>query len=160
MRTRAEIHDAFVSRFHFGKRGDPASDQQLDAVERSLNTELPAAYRHFMNMHGVVHTPSTLREIADGNLGHPDIQEFLGPQQAIECTKMYWSGGMPDDVIGIASDCMGNMIGFHRQLSPSDDAPVVFFDHDFVEVCEIAPSFDDFLSWYLDHLKGEQRING
>jgi len=62
---------------------------------------------------------------------------------------------MPDDIIGVASDCMGNMIGFRRQAETSDDAPVVFFDHDFVEVSELARSFDEFLSWYLDHLKGQ-----
>lgn len=62
---------------------------------------------------------------------------------------------MPDDIIGVASDCMGNIIGFRRQTEPSEDAPVVFFDHDFVEVYELAPSFDEFLTWYLDHLKGQ-----
>lgn len=155
MRTRAEIHDAFVSRFHFGKRSEPATDQQLDAVEAALITKLPTAYRQFMSQHGVAYTPSILREIVDAKLGYPDIQEFLDPQQAIEISRMYWSGGMPDDVIGIASDCMGNMFGFHRQSSVSDDAPVVFFDHDFVEVYDQSPSFDEFLAWYLDHLKGE-----
>jgi hypothetical protein len=87
-------------------------------------------------------------------MDHPDIQEFLKPKEAIQNTKLYWSAGMPENVIGIASDCMGNMIGFHRQATPSDDAPVVFFDHDFVKVRQLASSFDEFLSWYLDHLKG------
>ena len=113
-----------------------------------------------MNRHGVAYTPSILREVADGKLEHPDIQEFLEPEQSIENTQAYWSGGMPDDLIGIASDCMGNMIGFHRQSSPSDDAPVVFFDHDFVKVHELSPSFDAFLVWYLDHLNGQQLTSG
>lgn len=160
MRTRAKIHDAFASRFHFGKPGAAVADQQLDAIEVALQTKLPAAYRQFMLRFGVVYTPSILRDVADGKLGHPDIQEFLEPEQAIENTKLYWSGGMPADVIGVASDCMGNMIGFHRQESPSDDSPVVFFDHDLVEVYELSPSFDEFLAWYLDHLKGPQLTNG
>ncbi|HUQ68577.1 MAG TPA: SMI1/KNR4 family protein [Planctomycetaceae bacterium] len=159
MRTRVDIHDAFVSRFHFGKRGEPVAHNQLDAIEEALGTKLPTAYCQFMLRHGVVYTPSILGEVADGKLGHPDIQEFLQPDQAIENTKMYWSGGMPDDVIGVASDCMGNMIGFHRQSLPSDDSPVVFFDHDFVDVYELSPSFDEFLAWYLDHLKGPQLTN-
>jgi hypothetical protein len=37
---------------------------------------------------------------------------------------------------------------------------VVFFDHDFVEVHEIASSFDEFLAWYLDNLKGPQLTTG
>ena len=154
MRTRAEIHEAFVARFHFGERSELVLDQQLDAVESALNTRLPEAYRQFMRQYGVVHTQSILREIAERAMEHPDVQDFLEPEQAITDTRLYWSGGMPDDVIGIASDCMGNMIGFHRQSTSSDDAAVVFFDHDFVEVMELAASFDAFLTWYLDHLKG------
>lgn len=121
-------------------------------MEVSLNTKLPAAYRQFITQHGPVHTPTILKKVAE--LGHPDVQEFFEPAQAIENSKLYWSGGMPDDFIGVASDCMGNMIGFHRKAAASDDAPVVFFDHDFVEVYELASSFDEFLTWYLDHLKG------
>jgi hypothetical protein len=155
MRTRVDIQDAFVARFHIGGERTPVTDEQLDGVEAALKTKLPAAYRQFMIRQGVVHSQGILGEIVDNELAHPDIQDFLEPQEAIGNTKSYWSAGMPEDVIGIASDCMGNMIGFHRQDSPSDDASVLFFDHDFVEVNEIAPSFDEFLAWYLDHLKGQ-----
>lgn len=154
MRTRTDIHDCFVSRFHAGKRLVPVAARQLDKIEEALNTRLPEAYRQFMTRHGAVYTPSILDEVADGKLAKPDIQEFLKPKQAIENTKLYWSGGMPTDVIAVASDCMGNMIGFRRQLASSDDSPVVFFDHDYVEVSELSPSFDEFLAWYLDNLNG------
>jgi hypothetical protein len=154
MRTRAEIHQEFVSRFHSGKRPKPVADAKLDAIEQALNTKLPAAYRQFMMRFGVVYTPSILDEVADERLGFPDIQEFIKPAHVIRDTKSYWAAGMPEDVIGFASDCMGNMIGFRRQTVACDDAPVVFFDHDYVEVSEIAPSFDAYLGWYLDNLKG------
>jgi hypothetical protein len=154
MRTRTEIHDGFVSRFHSGKRVAPVAAAKLDKIDAALNTRLPGAYRQFMLRHGAVYTPSILDEIADRRLAQPDIQEFLKPKQAIEYTKMNWSGEMPSDLIGVASDCMGNLIGFRRQLTSSDDSPVVFFDHDNVEVSEVAPSFDEFLAWYLDNLQG------
>ena len=154
MKSRATIHDDFVTHFHFGSRPVPVSLQQLDAVEAELNSKLPAAFRQFMTRHGSVYTPTILDEISDNNIEHPDIQNILNPRDAIEGTKSYWSAGMPSDVIGVGSDCMGNMIGFRRQAVIVDDAPVVFFDHDFVEVTELAPSFDEFLSWYVDHLKG------
>ena len=160
MRTRTEIHRDFVERFHFGERNGTVPEAQLDAIESELETKLPAAYREFMTRHGPVYTSDTLHEIAEGNIDHPDIQNVLDPAEAIEGTKAYWSGGMPNDVIGIGSDCMGNMIGFRRQAKASDDAPVVFFDHDFVEVYEVAPSFDEFLAWYLDNLKGPQLTDG
>jgi hypothetical protein len=156
MRSRTAIHHDFVARFHFGERYGPVSDAQLDAIESELDTKLPMAYREFMIRHGPVYTPDTLQEIADGDIDHPDIQNVLDPREAIDGTKAYWTGGMPNDVIGIGSDCMGNMIGFRRQKKSADDAPVVFFDHDFVEAYEVAPSFDEYLAWYLDHLKGRQ----
>jgi hypothetical protein len=76
---------------------------------------------------------------------------------AIGCNRArpeYRSAGMPQDVIGVASDCMGNMIGFRRNGERCDDAPILFFDHDIVEVSEMAPSFDGFLDWYVVHLNG------
>jgi hypothetical protein len=51
-------------------------------------------------------------------------------------------------------DCMGNMIGFRGQAAACDDAPIVLFDHEDVAVSEISPSFDAYLGWYLDNLKG------
>jgi hypothetical protein len=153
MRTRADIQEAFIARFHLGGKRTQVTAQQLDIVEKALNTTLPTAYREFMIRHGVVHSQGILEEIVDKKLEpHPEVQDFLEPQETIESTKGYWSAGMPESVIGIASDCMGNMIGVHRQDSRTDDAPVMFFDYDIVEVNEIAQSFDEFLSWYLDHL--------
>jgi hypothetical protein len=154
MRSRTQIHQEFVDRFHFGERPALQTARQLDLIEEELRSKLPVAYRQFMTRYGAVHTPTILEMIADKNIDHPDIQEFLDPQEAITGTKGYWSAGMPDDIIGVASDCMGNMIGFRRQTEASDDAPVVFFDHDFVEVSELAPSFDELLTWYLDNLRG------
>jgi hypothetical protein len=152
MEPRNTIHDSFVARFHFGDPPKPLTDAELDSVETGLDTKLPVAFREFMTRFGPVYTPRILGEISRRDLDHPDVQDFLSAMEAVEGTKGYWSAGMPDDVIGVASDCMGNMIGFRRSRERLDDAPVLFFDHDFVEVSEIAPSFDHFLDWYLGHL--------
>lgn len=160
MRTRADIHRDFVERFHVGERRGPVSAGQLDEIEAELNTKLPVAYREFMTCHGPVYTPDTLHEIVEGNIDHPDFQHLDDPTDAIAGTKAYWSAGMPDDVIGVGGDCMGNMIGFRRQSVSSEDSPVVFFDHDFVEVSEVGPSFDEFLNWYLDNLTERQLTDG
>jgi hypothetical protein len=152
MEPRSAIHARFVARFHSGAPQSPVSEDLLDEVERGLSTALPTAYREFMTRHGIVHTPRLLELLSARDLDHPDVQDFLAPSEAISNTQNYWSAGMPADVIGIASDCMGNMIGFRRQSVRSDDSPVVFFDHDYVDVRDIAASFDEFLLWYLDHL--------
>ncbi len=90
---------------------------------------------------------------------HPNIQDFLSADEAVANSRGYWAAGMPDDVIGVASDCMGNMIGFRRSGEQSDDLPVVFFDHDFVTVTELAPSFDECLRWYLRRADGGEPAN-
>jgi hypothetical protein len=154
-KSRREIHAGFVARFHVGDEEYPPTliaATQLDAVEAALETKLPTAYREFITRYGTVYTPIILERITEKSIDHPDIQDFLDPRGAIEGTQGYWSAGMPGDIIGIASDCMGNMIGFRRCAVSVDDAPVVFFDHDYVEVHEIAPSFDKLLAWYVDHL--------
>lgn len=156
MRTRTDIHRDFVDRFHIGDCQGPVSEAQLDRIESELATKLPIAFRQFMTKYGPVYTPDTLSEITEGKIDHPDIQYILDPAEVIEGTKGYWVAGMPEDVVGVASDCMGNLIGFRRQSKVSDDAPVVFFDHDFIEVDQIANSFDEFLAWYIDNLKGPQ----
>jgi hypothetical protein len=152
--SRSRIHDQFVARFHVGDPPRPLTEQQLDGIETELNTKRPIAFREFMVRHGPVHTPTILDALTDQRILYPDVQEFLTSDEAIDGTKGYWSAGMPANIIGIASDCMGNMIGFYRQTDVLDDAPVVFFDHDFLDVSEITDSFDEFLEWYLKHLNG------
>ncbi|HSI37273.1 MAG: SMI1/KNR4 family protein [Phycisphaerae bacterium] len=138
-----------MERFAFGAAA-PETDAGLDQLEEALSTRLPSAYRRFATRYGAIDTSAILAMVAEDVPEHPDVQEFYTASGAIESTRFCWSGGMPDDVIGIASDCMGNPIGFRRAAEASDDAPVVFFDHDFLTVTELAPSFDAFLAWYLD----------
>ncbi len=105
-----------------------------------------------MICHGVIHTPGILDALCAGQVDHPDVQDFLAPQQVVDNTKGYWSAGMPRDIIGFASDCMGNLLGFRHQSVVADDGAVVFFDHDYRKVRELSDSFDGFLRWYLDNL--------
>ena len=157
-RGRDELYTQFVKQFHAGKKPRGCSDADLDKMEKALHATLPASYRKFMRCHGNVYTPSILDLITDRKLDHVDMQELFRPATAAKNTKMYWSGGMPDEFIGIATDCMGNMIGFTRgqpEAERPDDLPVWFFDHDYVEVSRIADGFDDFLMWYVETLTPE-----
>ncbi len=153
---RTQIHEQFAKRFHSSISGAPKllTNAEVDYIETSLDTKLPTAYRHFVTRTGQVHTRRILDELSERGLDYPDIQDFLTSDEAVKNTKGYWAAGMPHYVIGFASDCMGNMIGFRRSSTQLDDAPVLFFDHDYVTVSEIAATFDAFLSWYLSHLRG------
>lgn len=152
MPDRDELQALFVARFHVGDQPVASTDQQVDSFGEELGTATPEAYRRFITRFGAVYTPHLLDAIVDAGLDHPDVQNFLSVEEAVAGTKAYWAAGMPEDVVGVASDCMGNLLGFRRQTSKSDDAPVVFFDHDFVEVAAVADSFDAFLLWYVENI--------
>jgi hypothetical protein len=67
--------------------------------------------------------------------------------------KASWSAGMPDDLIAFGNDSSGNLFCFKRHMPQAvrqDDLPVWFFDHDFVDVSQVAESFD---GWLLSYLK-------
>ncbi|TWT85211.1 SMI1 / KNR4 family protein [Posidoniimonas polymericola] len=152
MPDRDKLQAMFVARFHVGDPPVPATEQQVESLGVELSTAVPEAYLSFITRFGAVYTPHILDAIVDAALDYSDVQNFLTVEQAITDTKAYWAAGMPEDVIGIASDCMGNFFGFRRQGAKSDDAPVVFFDHDFVDVSTVADSFDAFLTWYVENI--------
>jgi hypothetical protein len=142
----------FVTRFNRRKDLVPALESDLVFMESALNTVLPSSYRQFVLTYGAVFTPSLLNLIVGHKLELFDVQNITSPREAVEGTTAYWSGGMPDDFIGFANDCMGNLFGFKRVTPPAvrpADAAVYVFDHDFVEVFEVAPSFEALLASYL-----------
>jgi hypothetical protein len=155
MHDRAQLHCEFVRRFRFGAAGTPATDDDLDAIEKSLNVILPLAYRSFMRTHGAVYAPDVLGAVVDQNLDHPDLQEIWSARAVVSDTKVMWSGGMPEELTAFANDCMGNIFSFKRLPefdARPDDAPVWFFDHDYGTVHELSESFDALLNWYVKHI--------
>ncbi len=151
MTDRESLHSRFARTFHIGDDPQRATDTELDAIESALHTTLPVSYRAFATSHGTVYTPDILDAVAE--LDHPDVQNFASAPDVITDTKAYWGAGMPDNIVAFASDCMGNMFAFERGFRETrpDDLPVLFFDHDFVEVAPVAESFDALLMWFLDN---------
>jgi SMI1 / KNR4 family (SUKH-1) len=149
------LHTQFAVRFAVDRLHGPARPcavSELDQVEEKLNTNLPIAYRDFMSANGPLFVP-LLSEIAVFlELGIETVHEFFSPVDVTRNSQMYWSAGMPADFIGVASDVCGNMFGFQRLerggLRP-DDSPVLFFDHDFVQVLKRSESFDAWLESFL-----------
>jgi hypothetical protein len=152
--TRAQLHDLFVAELNCEAWNPktPATMLETAKMEAELNTRLPTAYVEFMLSHGGAYTPSVLSLVVDGEVDMPDLQNIESIPKAIAGTKAYWSAGTPNDLIGFGGDSMGNMFCFKRQPISSnrpDDLPVWFFDHDFVESHEVAPSFDQWLLSYI-----------
>lgn len=150
--TRAKIHQAFVSRFHEGEPPVAVAASNFARAEQALATVFPESYISFMGTHGAVHTPSLLSLIVDGQHEQWDVLAFLEMEEVVEGTRGYWSAGMSEQLVGFASDSMGNMFCFRRMAlgTPrADDAGVWFFDHDLCSDRTVADGFDEWLLSYL-----------
>ncbi len=156
--NRSEIHDKFIKEFHYGEP-EKFSLDEIHQIEIELNTVLPQSYIDFMTEYGEAYAPSLLSLIVEEDSELHDLQNITTIKDTIEGTKMYWSGGMPDDLIGFGNDSMGNMFCFKKYVQKSErpnDLPVYFFDHDFVKVIKISDSFD---SWLRDYILLKESAN-
>ena len=150
--TRAEIHSLFVARFHQGDPPTPVSRAEIERGERELDTVFPRSYITFMQTHGTIRTPSLLPLIVAGTHELWDVMVFFGISDVIEGTKGYWSAGMSEQMVGFASDSMGNLFCLRRADPDSgraDDAEIWFFDHDFCSESKVADGFDEWLLSYI-----------
>jgi hypothetical protein len=158
MSERGNLHARFATRYAADGLDGPARPCEvaaIDQVEESLDTHLPAAYREFLAACGPLFVPDLWDAVEQQELGAEAVREFFSPAEVIRDTRLCWSGGMPADFIGIASDGCGNMFGFRRSPRGSprpDDLPVLFFDHDFVRVIEVATSFEGWLRWFVERV--------
>ena len=146
---RADLQRRFIDRFSVAKFAT-ADEATLADGEARLSVRFPESYRAFMKSYGGAHTPDLLTLIVARQLNHPDLHKIEPLNEMIEATEVYWAGGMPQNIVSFGSDCMGNAFCFERITNPRDDAPVQFFDHEFVEVPEVAASFDALLKSLRD----------
>lgn len=130
------------------------SASDLDAAERELGVRLPAAYRDAVLQAGLPRpTIALLDSIVAGDLSIRDVSEFLSPSEMVEITHASRGGGMPQDLIVFAMDCMGNMFCFDAdrlRTNTSDHAAIWFFDHDFCTVDQDAPDFATWIDRFCD----------
>ncbi|WP_288410369.1 SMI1/KNR4 family protein [uncultured Sphingomonas sp.] len=124
------------------------SPSGLDAAERELGAQLPADYRDAVLQAGLPRpTIALLDAIVDGEISLRDVSEFLAPSEIVENTHASRGGGMPQQLIVFATDCVGNMFCFDAErlrANAADQAAIWFFDHDFCTVEQEAP---DFTTW-------------
>jgi hypothetical protein len=154
--TRTEIQQLFVSKFHQGNTLLPASAAGVQLAEQEFATVLPQSYVTFLQTYGPVVTPTLLSIIVEGGHNLWDVMSFFSIEEVVEDTKNYWKAGMPNVLIGFASDSMGNLFCF-RRLTPDsnriDDAEIWFFDHEFCSNKKIADGFDAWLLSYTQLVK-------
>jgi hypothetical protein len=151
----AEFNARFARNGLYGT-AQPCESPELDRVEEALETYLPVAYRRFLSLHGPLFVPGLWTAVVAQELGVHPLREFLSPDQVVTDTRLYWSGGMPQDFVGVAGDFMGNLFGFHRMPRDGprpDDLPIGLFDHDYVRIDSVSPSFEGWLSWFVEHVQ-------
>ena len=154
---REELHSRFYRLFAAPGERQAISIVELNRIETELSVTLPQAYVDFVTKYGAIYTPSILTLVTGGESEEApegaswDVQQFWNAQEIIKDSKANWSAGMDSDLVGIASDSMGNVFGFRRKQSElrPDDCPLLFFDHEFCEVHEEKSSFDAWLESYI-----------
>lgn len=158
MDARTRLYADFAARFARDRlRGPslPCDPAELDRTESALETQLPASYRQFLCTHGPLFVPDLWDIVVERELQVHPVREFLTPEQVVKDTRLYWSGGMTKNFVGVAGDFMGNLFGFNRIAMSGvrpDDLPVSLFDHDYVRVEPAAASFDAWLRWFVEHV--------
>lgn len=136
----------FSNRWHSGYHAtDHVRPESLDMVEVELSIRLPLEYRQQVTEVGL---PSIGIDLLDGVVdagmfAPPDVAAFLKPDQIIEMTESWHAGGLPDALVAMAYDSMGNLFCFATEdiQRPQATAPVWFWDHDLSHTTRVAKSF-------------------
>jgi SMI1 / KNR4 family (SUKH-1) len=155
--TRSVIQSTFVRLFANAEKRQIVTEDEVLRAERGLATTFPQSYLDFTIIYGAVWTPCILDLVTGGESEVPpegaswDVHQFFAASELVESAQGYWSGGMEGFLVPVAMDCMGNAFGFRRGVAEPrpDDAPVLFFDHDFCKIHEEAESFDKWLESFV-----------
>lgn len=142
-----EIFREFANTFSQEAVGREATPEAISEVETKLGYVFPAAYKEYVVEFGATYVPDILDIVVEKELDLPDIQEILLVSELVSTNEMYWSGGMPKDYVGFASDSMGNMFCFRKAQELSDQ--IYYFDHDFGEVTGLEVTLSELFSLYI-----------
>ena len=124
----------------------PVTDEGLRSVETRFGFTFPGDYRREVLRWGLVSpTIDLLDAICDGELDFADLSELMNPASMIAATEDWRQMGLPADLVAFASDCGGNLFCFSTDAGETDEAPVVYFDHDFGTTRTVAPSFAEWI---------------
>jgi cell wall assembly regulator SMI1 len=135
-----------------GEEPKKVSEADLRSVEAKFKIAFPDEYMEQVLAVGLPRGPKLLDAICDLELDLHDLNNFCTPEEIISETEGWREVGLPDHLLVIATDSMGNKFCFDiSELSngPTLAAAVIFWDHDFGETEKLADSFTDLLLGYL-----------
>ncbi len=137
-------------------RPDQVEETDLRSVETEYSISLPEDYFSQVVAVGLPWAPALLEAILDRNLDLHDLSSLCSPKEIVEETEGWRPIGMPDHLLVIGGDCMGNKFCFDiPELSDGvkPSAAVFFWDHDFDETTKISGSFSEWIASYIDPWK-------
>ncbi|MGI1679862.1 MAG: SMI1/KNR4 family protein [Cellvibrionaceae bacterium] len=144
------IFNEFADKWIHMKSVEKESDDSIRDVEKSFQVKLPDTFKYFVKEYGSAYCPGLLGAIVEGEYDLYDVQNFENLRKINESTEAYLKGGMPSGFIAFANDCMGNIFCF--KTSELNDDPnksgVWFFDHDVMEMKNVAPNFQLFIAQF------------
>lgn len=162
---RSRLYANFAARFAAdGLTGPalPCDISELDRAEKELQSFLPVSYRQFLASHGPLFVPELWDIVVGRELPARAPREFLTPAQVVTNTQVCWSGGMPNDFIGVAVDFTGDIYGFRRVAVNAvrpDDLPVEVFDTAEVRIVPVAASFESWIEWFVENVQTAEPSN-
>ncbi|MER8378719.1 SMI1/KNR4 family protein [Mesorhizobium sp. M0142] len=133
---------------------DSVSEEDLGAAEQQLGVHFPEDYRKAVLDVGLPRpTIALLNAIVERKLDLHDLANFYSPKEIVEETLGWREIGMPDRLVAIASDSLGNKFCFNADQLGGESADmraIWFFDHDFGTVDEVAPSFHAWIDAFCE----------
>ena len=138
---------------HENYEPEPVDEADLKSVESVFKIWFPTDYREQVLAVGLPSPTLALSSaIVDRNLDLHDLSDLCSPKDIIAETDGWRKAGMPDHLLVIGGDCMGNKFCFDfREVSrePKSGASIYFWDHDFGDTVKVANSFSDWIRGYL-----------
>lgn len=140
----------------------PIDLNRLNAVEKQMGVEFPEGYRRFLLAYnGGQPNPADFTAVEAGETVWMRIHCFHGVDDDVEGCDLLWNfrilkGRLPDNVISIASDEVGN--DFCLDLRQQGRGRVLFWNHELeaagpdvaLQVC-VANSFEEWLDQLTAH---------
>lgn len=127
--------------------------EDLDAAENQLTIKFPQDYRFQILSVGLPSpTLALLSAISDQDIDLHDLSSLYQPSEIISSTLDWRKIGMPEYLVAIGSDSLGNQFCFDERDLKSGRAaqsPVFHWDHDFSYTEQMAPSFSVWIGSYL-----------
>jgi len=145
------IFKTFYDQYNKNEFSKGELENDINQFEKDYSIRFPDDFRKFLLEFGNLWTPNILDLIVDNDSDLNDIQDFWKIERIRYDKAKEWTAQLEFDLIPIASDSMGNIIGYSTKEITyiNQNSTLYFFDHDFDTIEPINKSFTEMLKSYL-----------